>query len=278
MVVGIGERELLDRVGHVRDHLHGGAQIVAAPFLGDDLLVDAARGDVVALPRRNAGEALVVAQVEIGLGPVVGDVDLAVLVGAHRPRIDVEIGIELANADFVAARLQQSAEARRHETFAERGDHAAGNKNEPRHGSWALRREVDSGQALAHADFTMIGSDNALISSDVAQRVGGCAGAVSLGPMPVRPEPDRRERPSGRANRRSCALTSCLDGNRGQDDRQHHEQHRQPLGRAGQEIGRAARAHQPAGTAAPANPQAAAFGTLHQHHATSAAATSPGRR
>ena len=47
VAVGIGEREFLDRVGDVRDHLHRRAEIVAAPLAGDDLLVDAARGDVV---------------------------------------------------------------------------------------------------------------------------------------------------------------------------------------------------------------------------------------
>ena len=35
--------ELLDGVGDVRDHLHGAAEIVAAPLLGEDVLVDAAR-------------------------------------------------------------------------------------------------------------------------------------------------------------------------------------------------------------------------------------------
>ena len=39
--------ELLDGVGDVRDHLDGGAEIVAAPLLGEDVLVDAAGGDVV---------------------------------------------------------------------------------------------------------------------------------------------------------------------------------------------------------------------------------------
>ena len=41
------EDELLDGVGDVGDHLHRGAEIVAAPLLGDDVLVDAAGGDVV---------------------------------------------------------------------------------------------------------------------------------------------------------------------------------------------------------------------------------------
>ena len=62
---------------------------------------------------------LVMAEVEIGFRPVVGDEDLAVLVRAHRARIDVEVRVELAQADLVAARLQQGAERRRGETFAE---------------------------------------------------------------------------------------------------------------------------------------------------------------
>jgi hypothetical protein len=44
----------------------------------------------------SAGEALVVAEIEIGLRAVVGHEDLAVLIRAHRARIDVEIGVELA--------------------------------------------------------------------------------------------------------------------------------------------------------------------------------------
>ena len=84
VVVAVAD-EVLDGVGDVRDHLHGGAEIVAAPLLGDDVLVDAAGGDVVLLVRRTAGEALVVAEVEIGLGAVVGDEDLAVLIGLIVP-------------------------------------------------------------------------------------------------------------------------------------------------------------------------------------------------
>src|SRR3546814_578062 len=113
-------RSFLDRVGAVRDDLHRRAQVIAATLLGDDVAIDAARGDIIALPRGYAGEALVMTKVEIGFGPVVGDVDFAVLIRAHRARIDVEIGIELADPDLESARLQQCAEACRHETFAER--------------------------------------------------------------------------------------------------------------------------------------------------------------
>ncbi len=104
--------EILDRVGDVRNDLDGRAEIVATALLGDDVLIDAAGGDVVVLRRRTAGETLVVTEIEIGLGAVVGDEDFAVLIGRHRARIDVEIGIELAQPDLVAARLQQRAERR----------------------------------------------------------------------------------------------------------------------------------------------------------------------
>ena len=127
--------EMLDRVGDVRDHLDGGAEIVAAPLVGEDVLVDAAGGDVVLPRRRPAGEALVMTEIEIGLGAVVGDEDLTVLIGRHRARIDVEIGIELAQAHLVAARLQQRAERRRCKTLAQGGDHAAGDEDVPRHGT-----------------------------------------------------------------------------------------------------------------------------------------------
>ena len=72
--------------------------------------VDAAGGDVVALVAGPAGEALVMAEIEIGLGAVVGDEDLTVLIRAHRARIDIEIGVELAQPDLESARLKQRAE------------------------------------------------------------------------------------------------------------------------------------------------------------------------
>ena len=133
-VLVAGGDEGLDRVGDVGDDLHGRAEIVAAALLGDDLLVDAPGGDVVGLAGWAAGEALVMAEVEIGLGAVVGDEHLAVLIGAHGPRVDIEVGVELAQAHAVAARLEQRSESGRCQPLAERGDHAAGNEDVPRHG------------------------------------------------------------------------------------------------------------------------------------------------
>ena len=77
---------VLDLVGDVRNDLHGPAEVVAAPLLLDDRQVDLAGRPVVVARRDRVGEPLVVAEVEVGLGAVVGDVDLAVLVRAHRAR------------------------------------------------------------------------------------------------------------------------------------------------------------------------------------------------
>ncbi len=70
----------------MRNDLDGGAEIVAAPLLGEDVLVDATGRDVVLPGRRAAGETLIMAEVEIGFGAVVGDEDLAMLIRRHRSR------------------------------------------------------------------------------------------------------------------------------------------------------------------------------------------------
>ena len=112
-VLGDVADALLDLVGDVRDDLHGLAEIVAAALLLDDLQVDAAGGVVVLARGAHGGEALVVAEVEIGLGAVVGDEDFAVLERRHRAGIDVDVGIELLQRDLEAARFEQRADRRR---------------------------------------------------------------------------------------------------------------------------------------------------------------------
>ena len=81
-VAGDAADPLLDLVGDVRDDLDRAAEVVAAALLGDDRLVDPAGRDVAELGQVLVDEALVVAEVEVGLGAVVGDEDLAVLVRA----------------------------------------------------------------------------------------------------------------------------------------------------------------------------------------------------
>src|SRR5690606_17738951 len=126
------EREFLDRIGHVRDDLHGCAKVIAAAFAGDDVLVNATRGYVITLTGRNPGETLIMPKIKVSLGPVIGHIDFAMLIGAHRAGVDVQIRIELANPYTITTCLQQSRQARCHETFAECGAHTAGDNYLPR--------------------------------------------------------------------------------------------------------------------------------------------------
>ena len=129
--VGAGHRPdpVLDLVGDVRDHLDGVAEVVAAALLGDHLGVDLAGGDVRDAREVGVQEALVVPDVQVGLGAVVGDEDLAVLERVHRPGVHVEVGVELLHRDPQTAGLQQAAEAGGGEPLAQRGGDASGDED-----------------------------------------------------------------------------------------------------------------------------------------------------
>ena len=69
------------------------------------------------------------AQVQVGLGPVVGDEDLAVLVGVHRAGIHIDVRVELGHGDAEAPVAQQAAQAGRGDAFADGRHDAAGDEN-----------------------------------------------------------------------------------------------------------------------------------------------------
>jgi len=73
-----------------------------------------------------------VTDVEIGLGAVLGNEDLAVLEGAHRPRVDVDVGVELLKLDPEAAADQQPADRGGRDAFAESRHHPARDEDESR--------------------------------------------------------------------------------------------------------------------------------------------------
>ncbi len=120
---------VLDLVRDVRDDLDGLAEVVAAPFLLDHGQVDLPGRDAVRLARDRRGEALVVAEVEVRLGAVVRDVDLAVLKRRHRAGIHVEVRVELLQRDLESPRLEERAHRGRRDALAEAGNHAAGDED-----------------------------------------------------------------------------------------------------------------------------------------------------
>ena len=106
-LVGGKAHAALDLVSDVRDHLNGVPEVVAAAFLLDDRRVDLPGGHIVQTIEVLIQEALIVADVQVGLCTILGDEDLAVLEGVHRARIHVQIGIELLHDHGETPRAEQ---------------------------------------------------------------------------------------------------------------------------------------------------------------------------
>ena len=111
--------EALDLVRDVRNDLHGLAEVFAAALLVQHVPVHLAGRQVREPVEVLVDEPLVVAEVEVRLRAVLGHVDLAVLVRAHRARVDIDIGIELFDGDFVAAAFEKASEGCRCNALAE---------------------------------------------------------------------------------------------------------------------------------------------------------------
>jgi len=128
-LVGQQVDAMLNLIGDVGNDLDGFAQIIAAPLLVQDGLVHLPAGEVVHAGELDVGEALVMAEVQIGFRAVVQDIDLAMLIRIHGAGIHVEVGIEFLQRDLQAAVFEQRAERGRGQPLAEGTDHAACDKN-----------------------------------------------------------------------------------------------------------------------------------------------------
>ena len=175
---GLGAHPLLDLVGDVRDDLDGVAEVLAAPLLGDDPAVDLPRRHVGVAVEVDVEEALVVADVEVGLGAVVGDEHLAVLERVHRPGVDVEVGVELLHRHPQTACAQQVSEAGGGEALAERGGDAPGHED--------LFRLAPRASTLRHGRR---GSDPRRTGCRRAVSRLGCGRATEDRRMPRAPRP-----------------------------------------------------------------------------------------
>ena len=113
----------------MRDNLHGLTEVLTGAFLVQNIPVYLAGSQVGELVQVLVDEALVVAEVEVGLCAVVGNVNLAVLERAHRARIYVDVGIELLRCNFQAAAFQQTAERCGSNALAQTGNYAAGHED-----------------------------------------------------------------------------------------------------------------------------------------------------
>ena len=78
----------------MRQHLDGLPQKFALALVLKEGLVNAPSGHAVCAGEGHVGKALVVTQVQVGLGAVVGNVDLAMLVGIHGSRVGIQVRVQ----------------------------------------------------------------------------------------------------------------------------------------------------------------------------------------
>jgi hypothetical protein len=104
--VGAVEHRVLDFIGDMRDDLYRCAEVITAPLLGNHAFVDTAGRVITALRTMHPGKPLVVPQVEIGFGAIIGNIDLAVLEWAHGSGIDIDVRIQLYHGYAESACLQ----------------------------------------------------------------------------------------------------------------------------------------------------------------------------
>ena len=123
----------LDLVGDVGYDLDASAEVPALPLPPDDLLVDLAAGDVVEPAELAAQEPLIGAEVHVGLVAVFENEDLAVDVGVHGSRVDVEVGVALHSRHLKSAYLKHLTDAAGDQSLPEAAQDAARDKNIFRH-------------------------------------------------------------------------------------------------------------------------------------------------
>ncbi len=129
----------------MRDDLHGFAEIFAVALLIQNIPVHLSGGQVGIFVQILVDKTLVVTEIEVGLGAVIGDINLAVLKRAHRARIDVDVRIELLSGDLQPAALEQPAERCGRDALAETGYNAAGYKDILGHASTLPSNTVAAG-------------------------------------------------------------------------------------------------------------------------------------
>ena len=78
----------------MRNDLYRFAEKLATPFFFNDFEIDLTRGVIGLSCQRSVCESLVMAKIQIGFAAVVQDIHFAMLVGAHRSRIDIDVRIK----------------------------------------------------------------------------------------------------------------------------------------------------------------------------------------
>ena len=120
---------VLDLVGDMRNDLDSLAEVFSLALVIKDRLIHLTAGQVIEAGELHIGEPLIMAEVEVRFRAIVEHINLAVLVRAHRARINVEVRIEFLESDLKAAIFEQGAQRRRGKPLAQGTDYAASYEN-----------------------------------------------------------------------------------------------------------------------------------------------------
>ena len=118
--------EVLDFICDMGNDLNGGAEIFAATLLVQNIPIHLSRGEIGIFIQIFVDKTLIVPKVQVGFRAVLRDIDLAVLIRAHRSGIDVDVRVEFLRGDLQPARLEKSAQRCCGDSLAQTGDNAAG--------------------------------------------------------------------------------------------------------------------------------------------------------
>ena len=99
-----------DLIRHMRNDLHRAAQKCALPLPVEKIPVHPAGGHGAPSRQALVHKPLIVAKIQIGLRPVVGDKHLAVLIGTHGAGIHIQIGVEFLVPHLQPPLLQKAAQ------------------------------------------------------------------------------------------------------------------------------------------------------------------------
>jgi hypothetical protein len=108
-----GDPHLADLIGDLirdmGDDLYRSAQVFSAAFARNDRSVDLPGRSVVVAAEVGVNEPLVVPQVHVRLGAIIGDEHFPVLVRIHRAGIDVDVGVKLQEGHLHPPSHQQAS-------------------------------------------------------------------------------------------------------------------------------------------------------------------------
>ena len=115
------------------DDLHRGAEIFSLPLLVQNVPIDLSCGQVGVFVQVFVDESFIMPQIQVGFRTVLGHIHLAMLIGAHGARVNIDIGIQLLRGDLQTSGFQQPPQGSGGDPFAKAGDHTAGHKYIFRH-------------------------------------------------------------------------------------------------------------------------------------------------